>query len=191
VISLKPQDIVVLLKLSLEHPASISQLAAALGISASEVHASLTRSSAADLLDFDTRRPRAHNLLEFLEHGIRYAFVSRRGEITRGFPTAFSASPLRELLVNPLRGLNLLQSAAANAVGLPVIDAPDVPLVWPHPDGAIRGESLEPLYPSVVDASRRDPALYECMALVDALRVGRARERNLAIDLLTKKVRGL
>ena len=181
----------VLIKLSLEKATSIAGLASALGISASEVHASLTRSAAAGLLDFATRRPRAHNLLEFLEHGIRYVFIPRRGEITRGFPTAFSASPLRELLVSPLRGLNLLEAAAANAEGLPRVDAPDRPLVWPHPEGATRGESLEPLYPSIVEAARRDPAFYECMALVDALRVGRARERNIAIDLLAKKVRAL
>jgi len=179
----------VLIKLSLEKATSIAGLASALGISASEVHACLTRSAAATLLDFNTRQPRAHNLLEFLEHGIRYVFIPRRGEITRGLPTAFSASPLRELLANPVRGLNLLQ--AANAVGLPSVDPTDIPLVWPHPEGTTRGESLEPLYPSVVEAARRDPAFYECMALVDALRVGRARERKIAIDLLTKKVRAL
>jgi len=63
------------------------------------------------------------------------------------------------------------------------------PLVWPHPEGDVRGESLEPLYPSAIDAARRDRALYESLALVDALRVGRARERALAIDLLTKRLR--
>jgi hypothetical protein len=47
---------------------------------------------------------------------------------------------------------------------------------------------LEPLYPSAVDAARRDPVLYECLALVDAIRVGRARERALAVDLLRKRI---
>jgi hypothetical protein len=66
---------------------------------------------------------------------------------------------------------------------------PDPPLVWPHPEGDVRGESLEPLYPSAVDAARRDSKLYECLALVDALRVGRAREKSLAIDLLARRLR--
>ena len=63
------------------------------------------------------------------------------------------------------------------------------PLVWPHPEGEVRGESIEPLYRSAVDAARRDSRLYECLALIDALRVGRARERKMAIDLLTKRLR--
>jgi hypothetical protein len=185
---LKPQDVVVLIKLALGKAASIAELASALGISASEVHGALTRSATAALLDFDTRRPRVHNLLEFLEHGIRYVFVSRRGEISRGIPTAFSAPPLSQLLANPYRRLPLVRAAAAT-LGDPLVDAPDVPLVWPHAEGTVRGETLEPLYPSVVEAARRDPAFYECMALVDALRIGRARERKLAIDLLSQKVR--
>ena len=40
--------------------------------------------------------------------------------------------------------------------------------------------TLEPLYASVPGAARRNPALYDLLALVDALRIGRARERNLA-----------
>ena len=50
------------------------------------------------------------------------------------------------------------------------------PLVWPHPEGEVRGESLEPLYPSAVEAAPKISKLYECLALVDALRIGRARE---------------
>jgi len=65
----------------------------------------------------------------------------------------------------------------------------DPPLVWPHPEGEVRGESIEPLYPSAVDAARRDSRLYECLALVDALRIGRAREKKLAIDQLTARLR--
>jgi hypothetical protein len=226
---LKPQDIVVLLKLGVDRDREarpFARLGSDLGISASEIHASVARASLAGLADARSRRPRIRNLLEFLEHGIRYVFVSRRGEITRGIPTAHSAPPLSDLLVQPYQpglfatiyGDRNAQSVggkesyphqigqpaplatmyghrAAPAAGLknePGILARmsgDPPLVWPHPEGDVRGEGFEPLYPSAVDAARRDGKLYECLALVDALRVGRAREKNLAIDLLAKRLR--
>ena len=44
----------------------------------------------------------------------------------------------------------------------------------------MRGYSLTPLYPSVPAAAVRDAKLYELLALVDAIRDGRARERSLA-----------
>jgi hypothetical protein len=43
------------------------------------------------------------------------------------------------------------------------------------------------LYPSAPAAALRNPALYENLALFDALRTGRARERNLAEELFEKK----
>jgi len=183
----------VLLKLGVRPEAvTFAALAAQLGMSASEVHAAMKRAASAMLLDPDQRRPRVSQLLEFLQHGIRYVFISRPGGITRGVPTAYSAPPLNEVLRQPgifSRVLNdRPDESEPAATGLfTQVLAP--PLVWPHPEGEVRGESLEPLYPSAVDAARRDPKLYECLALVDALRVGRAREKNLAIDLLSKRLR--
>ena len=205
-IILKPQDVVVLLKLCLgsARAAPLAKTGAELGISASEVHAAINRSSAAALLDLDQRRPRVLPLIEFLEHGIRYVFVSRTGGITRGIPTAHSAPPLVAMLMQgPIAAM--FSSRAEDAPNTDAQGASNVPgriqrmfsderalpnaIVWPHPEGEVRGESLEPLYPSVVEAARRDQELYECLALVDALRIGRARERKLAIDLLAKRLR--
>ena len=202
-ILLKPQDVVVLLKLGLDGgtATTLAVLGAQLGISASEVHGAMKRASSATLLDLDQRRPRLAQLLEFLEHGIRYVFISRRGEITRGIPTAHSAPPLSNLLMQgpgPLARMfadresqrtgQKEKAARARYPSLQQMFA-DPPLVWPHPEGEVRGESIEPLYPSAVDAARRDSRLYECLALVDALRIGRAREKKLAIDQLTKRLR--
>lgn len=47
-------------------------------------------------------------------------------------------------------------------------------------DGQVQGVAVKPLYPSVPHAARRDAALYDLLALVDALRLGRARERAMA-----------
>jgi len=62
--------------------------------------------------------------------------------------------------------------------------------VWPYAEGAIRGEEFEPLYPSVPFAAQRDPKLYELLALVDAIRDGRARERSLAAKELESRLIG-
>jgi hypothetical protein len=41
----------------------------------------------------------------------------------------------------------------------------------------------------VPHAALRDPALYELLALVDAIRDGRARERNLAERVLVRRLK--
>jgi hypothetical protein len=61
--------------------------------------------------------------------------------------------------------------------------------VWPDPEGTARGESLQPLHPSVPRAAREQPLLYELLALVDALRISRARERKLAMEHLELRIR--
>jgi hypothetical protein len=60
--------------------------------------------------------------------------------------------------------------------------------VWPDPEGAERGNAVAPLHASVPKAAKRDPHLYELLAFLDAVRIGRARERNLANDLLKKEL---
>jgi hypothetical protein len=57
-------------------------------------------------------------------------------------------------------------------------------VVWPDPNGTMRGESITPLYDGAADAGRRDNRLHRALALVDALRIGQARERNIAGELL-------
>jgi hypothetical protein len=64
----------------------------------------------------------------------------------------------------------------------------DRTLVWPAAEGTVRGDSLTPLYPAAVGLPTRDPALYEILTLVDAIRVGRARERALARKLLPERL---
>jgi hypothetical protein len=63
-----------------------------------------------------------------------------------------------------------------------------LPPVWPDPDCQVKGESVQPLYTSVPGAARRDPALYALLALVDALRIGRARERSLAEREISQRI---
>jgi hypothetical protein len=164
---LMPQDIVVLLKLASRKPGwTFGEIAEELSLSSSSVHRSLERASGAGLYDARRRQPNAPALLEFIGHGVRYVFPPvERGE-ARGIPTAWAASPLADRL----------SSSGENAP------------VWPHPLGKVRGIAIDPLHPVVPEAALRDPALGELLALVDAIRIGSARERNLAVGELKKRL---
>lgn len=144
---------------------TLAQLASDLGLSASQVHASVQRAAKSGLLEKRSRQVRCAPLREFLLHGLPYVFPAERGSVTRGVPTSVAAPPLASHFVQD---------------GLPP--------VWPHPDGSVRGEALKPLFRSVPDAALRDASLYELLALVDALRAGRAREKKLAAKELERKL---
>ena len=60
--------------------------------------------------------------------------------------------------------------------------------VWPYAEGKVRGISLAPLYKGAPKAALQDPKLYGVLALCDAIRSGRAREGNLAVELLEKEI---
>lgn len=165
---LKPQDIFVLLKLVVlgSRPWSYAVLAVELGMSPSQLHAAVKRALTANLAvrQRETIVPHFRNLEEFLVHGLKYVFWAEQGEMTRGMPTAYAAPPLAESLVST---------------------AVEPPPVWPDPEGEVRGIGFQPLHKSAPQAARADENLYELLTLVDAVRSGRAREREIA----TKKLR--
>lgn len=147
---------------------TFSELGADLAISASEVHASVGRATKARLihvLDEHLRVSRVA-LKEFLLHGAQYSFPATFGTVTRGLATAYAAPPLATLITQ----------------------SNDLTPVWPDEAGDRRGVALYPLYPTVPKAARTDPALYELLALFDALRGGAARERQLASQLLSERL---
>jgi hypothetical protein len=169
--ALKPQDVYVTLKIvaSKSQRAPYSQLAMELVMSPSEVHASVKRAQISHLL----HGPKLHNrpnlvaLEEFLMHGLRYAFPSERGGLTRGISTSYAAEPLRSVIVQGNE---------------------PVP-VWPYDEGKQRGIAFEPLYKTAPIAALRDPVFYEYLALADALRDGRTRERRYAEEELQRRLR--
>ena len=168
---LKPQDLLVLYKAAAHpgQPWTYAGLASALSMSPSEVHASVKRALASGLAVASGRRewaPVRAALIEFAEHGVRYVWPAREGPIRRGVPTAFGTEPLA--------------SEISSAPG----EAP----VWPHPAGEARGPTLQPLYRTAPEAALADPQLHRLLALQDALRLGRARERALASKLLRKEL---
>jgi DNA-binding Lrp family transcriptional regulator len=144
-----------------------AELADELSMSASEVHGGVRRLAECRLFNSSLRRVDRSALRTFLVYGLAHVFPAAPAEVARGMPTAISAPPLAgKLLVGD-----------------------DDQMVWPSSKpGAVRGRRIAPLYRSAPEAASRDPALYELLALVDALRVGRARERNLARQELERRL---
>lgn len=64
--------------------------------------------------------------------------------------------------------------------------------VWPYAEGDRRGLALEPLYRSVPASVAKypDQLFYEMLVLIDSIRSGRARERNIAIKFLKQMIVG-
>jgi hypothetical protein len=166
--TLKPQDIVVVLKLfgyGKSRP-SFAKIAADLAMSPSEVHGAVKRAQASHLLHGPEMSflPNLQAVEEFLVHGVKYAFPAVHGGPTRGIPTSYAALPLSRLIAHG-----------------------DEPIpVWPDPKGKSRGIALSPLYKSAPTAAMKDGMLYQQLALLDAIRDGRARERKLAEQELKK-----
>lgn len=152
-------------------PWTFQSLAMELSISQSEVHAAVRRAVAAQLMTDATTatgRPVRAALLEFLIHGVKYAYPPDRGHLTRGVPTGYAAPPLNQVIVG----------------------SSDPPPVWPYAEGTVRGVAFAPLYRTVPQAAMRDSRLYELLALVDGIRDGRARERDFAVKELESRLGG-
>lgn len=164
---MRPQDIAVLLKIVAlgKEPWLAKDLAAALHLSPAEVSNSMARSVLAGLLDATKRKVARGALLDFLRHGLPYAFPVRPGGLVRGVPTAHSAPPLRQRFLS------------------------DEAFVWPSAQGTLQGQAIEPLYPAAPEAALEDPALHALLALAAALRVGRTRERAEAAKELAKRLK--
>lgn len=163
---MRPLDIIVLLKIIAYGKKSWSQLTMAddLFMSQSEISQSLARSKYSGLLQMEGKKVFKINFMEFLQYGIKYIFPQQPGAIVRGVPTAHSAPPLNALIQSEEK------------------------YVWPSGKGIVRGQSIVPLFSSVIDAVKIDPFFYELLALVDTLRVGRTREREIAIKELKKRI---
>lgn len=157
---IKPQDLLILLKIICwrDREWRSVDLARELKISPAEVSAALERARGVGFLDSAKKNVIKAPLLEFLLHAVKYVFPAEPGHLCRGIPTAHSALPLANRIV-----------AEENDQ-----------YVWPHDDGNVRGQAIAPLYETAPDAAQEDARLYEFLALIDALRVGRARERDIA-----------
>ncbi|MFN0200206.1 MAG: hypothetical protein ACKVTZ_01725 [Bacteroidia bacterium] len=168
---MKPQDIVILVKLLLQKEDkswTYQSLASQLNMSSSTIHASLERSHKVNLYSKWRKEVFVSPFLEFLFHGLKYVFPAEIGEKVKGIPTAHSAKPLADFIITSKENY-----------------------VW-KTEGAeqeIVGYEVSPLYKNLPNIVKNDINLYEAFALIDALRVGKAREKNFAQEELTKRLK--
>jgi hypothetical protein len=66
-----------------------------------------------------------------------------------------------------------------------IISGEEDAYVWPYAKGNMRGTAVKPLSENAPKAVLKDDRLYDLLALVDAIRIGKVRERNLAVKKLT------
>ena len=164
---LSPLDILILMKIiALRNQQWFQiEIAEALSISQSEVSKSLKRLKKSWLLAPNSSIVIMNeNVLEFLRYGIKYIFPQWPGSVVRGVPTAHSAPVLNNEILS------------------------DENYVWPYAKGHVKGQSITPLYPTVPKASVEDKKLYELLALLDAIRIGNAREKKLAYQKLKSRI---
>jgi hypothetical protein len=165
---LKGQDVVVLLKLlGWDEPFPVRDLASQLGFDVAGTHRAMRRLDEAGLYSVERRKVYRAAAEEFLIHAAKFSFPARWGSEVRGVPTSWAAEPLRAELA----------------------DSGGLPPVWPYAKGTVRGLGLEPLHAMVPEAALADQALWQRLALVDALRSNdSARITQLAEKLLKERV---
>ena len=181
--SLKPQDVLVALKLVAigDEEWSFTRLAKSLGISLGASHNAIGHLMQAGLV-FEKEEAAVvdrQRLVDYLLHGLPCQYFPIRGATVRGVPTGASAPPL---------------------VGLFPPASGDVLTVWPLANGRAQGVGLEPIYKTVPKAAAEDAVLYELLTLVDAVRIGQAEQRDRAIgrgdvrrkaiEILTERISG-
>jgi hypothetical protein len=170
---IKSQDIVVLIKL-LAQPDNKhwtqNSLANELCLSPSQVNSAFKRLVSAGLVTSyhspSKPAPIIQACEEFFIHALKYIFPAKLGEIARGVPTSYAGPSLR----------------------VQIISGGDPVPVWPYGEGEERGVALKPLYSTVPESIIKHPdhIFYDLLTLVDAIRSGRAREKQLAIQKISE-----
>lgn len=168
---LKAQDFLILLKF-LSHPSQAwkqRELAHSLGISLGETNACIGRLLQANLL----RKGRAPSppitaateaAEAFIIHSIAYLFPGKLGAQTIGIPSGIAAPIFHKRIAGGNHST----------------------IVWPDAHGTHTGQAISPIHPCVTTALKRneDPRFYALLAALDLIRIGRPRERQIAIKVI-------
>lgn len=158
-ITIRPQDIVVLLKIISLNKSKTAwlrkDLAESLNLSNSEITNVFERLKNTGLIDTHKNVIQQNALYEFLIYGLKATFPPYVGPETRGILTGTNVFP-----TSNIKGINY---------------------VWENFNGQHRGNSLSPLYPEIISAVQKDNHyLYGALSACDMLRVGQSREIKFA-----------
>jgi hypothetical protein len=127
------------------------------------VQRALARAEDVGLYSGERREVHVPHFEEFAIHALRFVAPAQLGALVPGVPAAWAAEPM---------------AGAIHSSG------EEPPPVWPYARGRLRGQAIEPLHPAAPKAVEGWPELGEILALLDSLRAGDARVRQVAEDLL-------
>jgi DNA-binding transcriptional MocR family regulator len=134
----------------------------------SVVQRALARAEEAGLYNAERREVHRAHFEEFAVHALRFVAPARLGPLSAGVPAAWAAEPMAKAIVS---------------------SGDDPPPVWPHAEGGVRGQSVEPLHAAAPDAVAEWAKLGEVLASLDSLRVGDVRVRSVAEGFLAEALR--
>lgn len=129
------------------------------------VQRALSRTRDAGLYSAERRAVHVPHFEEFALHALRFIAPAQLGALVPGVPAAWAAEPM---------------AGAIRSSG----DEP--PPVWPYARGQVRGQAIEPLHPAAPEAVENWSELGEVLALLDSLRAGDARVRQVAGEFLSR-----
>jgi biotin operon repressor len=155
-------DVLVAAKLAVSEDASASlrKLEDELGMSKSAIGNAIHRLRELGLVKDDGHGGRRVNRLafrDFIEHAVRWVVPAKVGDFELGLPTAHASEALADKLIGD-----------------------EDPVVMPLAHGPVRGRAVSPIHPLAPQAAKRDPRLESLLAIVDAFRIGEARQREVA-----------
>lgn len=132
------------------------------------VQRALARAHKADLYWADRREIQVPHFEEFAVHALRFNAPAQLGALVPGVPAAWAAEPMAGAIHSSSK---------------------EPPPVWPYARGQVRGQALEPLHPAASEAVEDWPELGRILALLDSLRAGDQRVRQVAGKLLVARLR--
>jgi hypothetical protein len=174
---LKPHDTAVALKygcLAIQEKkrgfgerASVRFLADSLGLSPGEISKSNRRLVKAKLIapgmDSNEFNTVTRSMREWLCFGIQYSVLVETQGLGNGLVTSWSNPSIKSELIPR-----------------------EVPYVWIFPGGDSYGEGVSPLYPNAPVAAYGDENMHHVLSLIDAIRLGKPRELDIARKLIEK-----
>lgn len=165
---IKPQDLLVVIQAAAVRQSwTVNLMAESLELPPATVHRSITRCREMGLFRDNIAKIDPYLVEEFLVHVVRFEFPPRWVGASKGVPTAWSAEPLRSVLRS---------------------DRKSDTVVWPSDSGRRSGRGLEPIHPNFVRFEKSNPEVYAWGTLVDAIRIGGARDKSAAKKLLALRI---
>lgn len=162
---MKPHDIVIALKIVSFNSETwrIIDVAYNINISPSEVYGSINRLHKVEIMHMRKHIVK-RNLIEFLIHGVKYCFPAIPGIRSRGILTAHSSEFFKKI----------------------ISDKKKDNYVWPFEKGNANGISIVPLHKNIPEFIQKDRFMYEHLSYIDAIRIGRKREKAYAEKQILK-----